>query len=63
MLRRRGGYHFARIPVRIEKAEACAALEIGVHEIGEQSCLAGASLTDDIDMSAAVGLQQRHSLS
>ena len=60
--RRHGGDDLARVAVRIEKAEARAAPEVGAHEIGEQSGLAGAGLAGNVDMAAAVGLRQRHAL-
>ena len=52
----------AGVAVGVEKAESRAAQEVGAHEVQEQSGLAGARLADDVDMPAAVGLQERHAL-
>ena len=47
----------ARVAVGIEKAEARAGQEVGVHHVEEQSRLAGAGHADDVDTPAAVSLQ------
>ena len=62
LLRREARDMLARIAVGIEKAEARAGQEVGVHHVEEQSGLAGAGHADEVDVPAAIGLQQRHVL-
>ena len=46
----------------VEKAKPAAAQQVGLHQVQEQPCLAGAGLSEEGDVPSSIRLQQRHAL-